>query len=286
MKLSDLIKILDALFSAQDAWENDNTGFQAGWLDRDVKKILVTLDITNAAIDEAISSGANLIISHHPLIFEPLYSITSDDPAGAKMLKLIENRISVYIAHTNYDAMKGGLNDLVFEFLGLKDPEVIEPLLNKNNQSRCATGFGRLGSLSSPKTLDEIMVILEEKLGLKNMQWLKPSRAKSASKKDLEYRKAEKISKIAVINGSANSLANRLSSPELDCDLVIAGELKYSNASMIAESGRSVIVAGHAETEKLAIDGIYDRIKKSEKLKDIDIIKSEKGYFLWRYYIE
>jgi len=313
MKLSDLIKILDALFEVGQSLENDNTGFQLGNLHNDIKTVLVTLDVTYGAIDEAIACGAGLVISHHNLIFEPIYCITSDDAAGAKILRLAKNDISVYSAHTNYDAMQGGLNDLLFEALGLKNPVVIEPLHNdmcschdsseplslkdgnnakSNNKNtsednrKKVAGFGRMGELKVPLALQDVMAILKEKLGLINMQWMAPAPAGLKDIKSEKILSTKKIRKIAVINGGANSLAYILSSPSFDCDLVITGEMKYSNAAMIAESGKIFIAAGHAETEKLAIDGIYGRMKKNKKLAGINIIKSKAGYIPWRYYIE
>jgi dinuclear metal center YbgI/SA1388 family protein len=290
MKLSDLIKILDSLFEVEQSLESDNTGFQMGKLQNDIKTVLVTLDVTHGAIDEAITAGASLIISHHPLIFEPIYYISSDDAAGAKILKLAKNDISVYSAHTNYDAMQGGLNDLVFEALGLKNPVVIEPLHNDlcscNDESKICPGFGRIGELKVPMALQAVMAILKEKLGLINMQWMAPAPPGLQGARSEMILTTKKIRKIAVINGSANSLTDILSSPAFECDLVITGEMKYSNATMIAESGKVFIAAGHAETEMLAIDGIYGRMKKNKKLAGINIIKSNTGYIPWRYYIE
>jgi dinuclear metal center YbgI/SA1388 family protein len=290
MKLSDLIKILDRLFKVEQSLENDNTGFQMGKLQNDIKTVLITLDVTYGAINEAIAAGASLIISHHPLIFEQIYSITSNDAAGAKILRLAQNDISVYSAHTNYDAMQGGLNDLVFEALWLKNPVVIEPLNNDlcscNDANGTSAGFGRMGVLEVTMALQGVMAILKEKLGLINMQWMAPAPPGLQGAKSIDILRTKKIRKIAVINGSANSLTDILSSPAFECDLVITGEMKYSNAAMIAESGKFFIAAGHAETEKLAIDGIYGRMKKNKKLAGINIIKSNTGYIPWRYYIE
>ena len=276
MKLLNLVKIFDGIFQKELAWENDSTGFQAGWLDRDIDTILITLDITDSAVEEAITAGAGLLFSHHPLIFDPIKGITSDDPVGFKLLRLIENHISVYVAHTNYDAMDGGLNDLLFNNIGLKNPEVIEALPAGN------CGFGRLGSIEPPERLEDVLALLKDRIGLKNLLWM----ASPGKGLDHDTIRKRKISKIAVINGSANSMAEKLASASLDCDLVVAGEIKYSNAIKIAQSGKIIVLAGHAETEKLAIDGIYDRMKKNKILANIKIIKSKTGYFPWRYYIE
>ena len=209
--------------------------------------------------------------------------------------------------------MQGGLNDLVFEALGLKNPVVIEPLYNdmcschdssgpqalnnsssnanngtagSHSKSNAVAGFGRMGELKVPLALQDVMAILKEKLELINMQWMAPAPAGLQKAKPEIILTTKKIKKIAVINGSANSLADILSSPDFECDLVITGEMKYSNAAIVAESGKVFIAAGHAETEKLAIDGIYGRMKKNKKLAGIDIIKSKAGYIPWRYYIE
>jgi len=102
-----------------ESW--DNPGFLVGEGEREVKKVLVALDITSEVAKEAIEGGYDLIVSHHPLIFSPLKRVTSDSPISSIVLKLIKNDIAAICMHTNYDAANGGVGDALSAALGLKN---------------------------------------------------------------------------------------------------------------------------------------------------------------------
>ena len=106
--------------------EGDSNGLHIGQLNRATEKVLVTLDVNEKVVDEAIEKGANLIIAHHPPIFRPLKNIATDTPQGRMFEKCIKHDISVYAAHTNLDVAPGGVNDMLAERLGLKDTKVVE----------------------------------------------------------------------------------------------------------------------------------------------------------------
>ncbi|HJX01694.1 MAG TPA: Nif3-like dinuclear metal center hexameric protein, partial [Candidatus Humimicrobiaceae bacterium] len=126
MILKDLALCLDRIFNRRIALDWDKTGLQIGDQEKDIKKILVTLDITADEADEAVRTNSDLILSHHPLIFNPLDTILSSKNIEKEILKLIKNDIAVYSAHTNYDMMAGGLNDFIAESLGLININIIE----------------------------------------------------------------------------------------------------------------------------------------------------------------
>jgi len=127
MILKELTINLDDIFKKNLALEWDKAGLQVGNLDRNIKKILIALDINNSVIKEATGLGADLILSHHPLIFNPVDAVTSADSVQKKILNLVENKIAAYAAHTNYDIMPGGLNDFVVKILDLTPLGIIEP---------------------------------------------------------------------------------------------------------------------------------------------------------------
>lgn len=285
MILSELIKILDALLKKELAFEGDNSGFLIGRAQKDVKKILIALDVTDEVIDEAIAARAGLVLVHHPLIYDPLKSITSREKIQLKILKLIENGIAVYAAHTNYDAMPGGLNQLIAEKMRLNNTEILEPLDNFDG-----AGIGRIGNLEHEKTLEAFFKDLKELLDLEGLQWMSGNPAADIKRI---------IKRVAVISGGANSSTDFLASPQFipgtgsnntTADAVIVGELKYSNAAKIAECGTIVIAIGHAESEKFAINGMFEILKdflnNNNFSNDIEVLKSKTGYLPWRYSIE
>lgn len=128
MKLSEIISRLEAKFPKQNAESWDNVGLLVGNKNNDIKKIQISLDVTSKVIDEAIKNKVDLIISHHPLIFSAIKEINTDSLIGEKILKLIENKISVYSLHTNLDSSKYGLNEFVGEKLGFFDGKIIDPI--------------------------------------------------------------------------------------------------------------------------------------------------------------
>ena len=106
------------VYEAMDRWAH-NAGFLVGRGDREITKILVTLDITLDVVREAADWGAQLIVSHHPVIFHPVRSITDGEPTGRILLELIEGGVAAICAHTNLDAAQGGVNDCLAQALSL-----------------------------------------------------------------------------------------------------------------------------------------------------------------------
>jgi len=121
MILKELASSLDKIFHKSLAADWDRVGLQIGNERRNINKILVTLDLDDEAIEEAVSNNADLVISHHPIIFDPIDSVTDSTDTGKKVMRLVENRISAYAVHSNYDIMDEGLSDILAQKLGLKD---------------------------------------------------------------------------------------------------------------------------------------------------------------------
>lgn len=126
MIVRDVERILESWAPKEIAWERDNVGLQVGDHDRRVKKILVTLDISEEVVREAEKKKVDLIISHHPLLFRPPRSITNTDRIGRVIVSLIKSQISVYSMHTNYDFTTGGVSYALAERLGLKNVEFLQ----------------------------------------------------------------------------------------------------------------------------------------------------------------
>ena len=117
----EIISLFETLAPKQLAEEGDKIGLQIGRLNQKIDRVMVTLDVLEEVVDEAVQKGVKLIIAHHPPLFRSLKSIRTDTVQGRMIEKLIKNDIAVYAAHTNLDVAKGGVNDLLAEALGLKD---------------------------------------------------------------------------------------------------------------------------------------------------------------------
>ncbi len=273
MILKELDLRLNEVFNKKLAMSWDKVGLQIGNIENDIRKILVTLNVVDSVVNEAISTGSDLIFSHHPLIFDPLDTILSSKVDQKVILKLIENNIASYAAHTNYDAMPGGLNELLASSIGIIDMDIME----KSESQFEGAGIGRLGRLKESRQFRTFGNELKDKLNIEGFSWMCG---------DEENAGERVVERIAVICGSASSLTDSII--DADCDTAIVGEIGYHSALKISESGKLIISLGHGSSEKMAVDGIYNILEdflKKEKI-DIEILKSSRGLNLWRYKID
>jgi dinuclear metal center YbgI/SA1388 family protein len=125
IKGKQLIQVLETFAPPSLALEKDRIGLQVGNPDSEVTGVLVTLDVNEDVVEEAIRQNANWIVAHHAVIFQPLKALRSDQPAGRLFHKLLKHDMNVYIAHTNLDAAAGGVNDVMAEKLGLGEVDVL-----------------------------------------------------------------------------------------------------------------------------------------------------------------
>ncbi len=252
MKVSEIRSLIETAFPPQAAEEWDNIGLLLGKGDKDVKKVLLTLDITPFVADEAVNFGADLIVSHHPILFGGTKRITDETQEGRTLLKLLENNVAVIAAHTNLDSAKGGLNDCLAELFKLKNTVPVLP-----NRAEGA-GLGRIGDLEKPMTALEFAILAKEKLNT-------PVRLSGDNKKT--------VKRIAVGSGASDDIV--CDAVEMGADLVLTGDCKYHRNQSYVDLGAVIVDAGHYPTEIMSMD-IFEKllkgcgleIKKSEN-KDI-----------------
>jgi len=229
MKIYEVTEIIDKYAPLELAEDFDNVGLLIGNKNDEVSGVLLTLDVDMSVAEEATKLGVNLIISHHPLIFNPLKKITSDTPEGRCILYLIQNNISVYAAHTNFDSALGGLNDLIAALLGLHNTK---PLCPKEN----GEGLGRVGNLKEQMTLTELASKVKEILNIPIIKF-------SGSPEDV-------ISSVAICSGGGGSMVE--DAIKSGADVYISGDIKYNNVREAMEYGLRIIEVGHYESEILA----------------------------------
>ena len=127
MKILDVVKYLDQLIPAGYQESYDNCGLQVGDTSAEVTGVLISLDLTEAVVDEAVETRSNLIVTHHPFIFTGLKRIDADSPAGRVIYKLIRNGIAVYSAHTSLDKLSDGVSAQLAKRLGLNNLRILAP---------------------------------------------------------------------------------------------------------------------------------------------------------------
>lgn len=252
-KIKDIIKAMEDFAPINLKEDFDNVGLMVGNKDNEVKKILLSLDCTLEVIEEAKEKGANLIITHHPLLFIKPRSITTDTLVGKKVIELIKNDISLYSSHTNLDSASGGLNETIVNILGYDSKELIEVNKNARNSNE---GLGRIIRLDKKIKLETLVNEVKEKLNIDNLKVVKAS---------------EEVQNIAVINGSGSSFLDIAHRKGADC--VITGDTTYHFASDYKEMGVSIIDTGHFLSEWLVFLEVINKIK--DKFEDVEIIISE-----------
>ncbi len=229
----------------------DNVGLMVGDKEQEVKKVLLALDCTLKVIEEAKEKDVDLIITHHPLIFRKPSSITTDTLQGKKIIELIKNNIALYSSHTNLDSVNEGINHTIAKLLGFNNSKILE-----ENKKDNTAGIGRLAKIDKEITLEELVCLVKEKLNIQNLRVVKGN---------------EKISKIAIINGSGQEYIGRAVSKGANC--IITGDTTYHFASDYKEMGISIIDVGHFASEwitfLMSIEGICNQ------LKDIEFIISK-----------
>lgn len=248
----DIIRFLEEKFPTSLAYDWDNVGLQVGDVNREVKKILVALDMITPIVDEAIEKKIDLIITHHPLIFSPLKSINFETSRGKNIAKLIKNDITAYTMHTNYDIAPGGMNDVLAQQIGLCD---ISPLVMIDE----IHGLGRIGKLKHASSISSLSTDIKTQL--------KPY---VSSIDKVECANIESIETVAVIGGSGGKYIHE--AKEAGADVLITGDVTYHIAIDAKDIELSLLDIGH-HAEVIMQDAVCDLLNK--EFDDMLAVSSE-----------
>ncbi len=231
----EIYQYLDGLAPFSLQMDFDNAGFLVGRGDRQVKKLLVALDITQEVAEEAVELGAELIVSHHPVIFHPAKSVTDGDPDGRILLTLIEGGVAAICAHTNLDAVTGGVNDALAQALGLTQIEQLHQ--DGVDPAGRPYGIGRVGAVAgAPKYAPEFAAFVKEALGANGVRYVDARRP---------------VRRVAVGGGAcADMLREALA---LGCDTFVTADVKYNGFLDARALGVNLIDAGHYPTEQVVV---------------------------------
>ena len=179
--VADIIKVMETMAPLRLAEEWDNVGLQVGQLDWPVRSIWVALDPLYDVVDGACRNGVDLLITHHPLIFNPLRCINFDTPVGSVIQAAAGHKLAIFTAHTNFDSAADGINDVLAFRIGLADLKVLKrgdlpdedsaaefyPLVPPATDYIQKQGLGRVGELEETMELVPLALSIKEKLGLK-----------------------------------------------------------------------------------------------------------------------
>ena len=237
--MSTVTHIYDAIDRLAPFWltmDFDNTGILVGDRNREVSCALLALDCTPAVVEQARQLGAQLIVTHHPVIFHPLKRVNED----AVVYLLIRSDIAVISAHTNLDIAQGGVNDALASAIGLRDCRGLE-LLNEQT----GAWLGRIGTLPEPLSPESFAAHVKSCLNAASVKFAATPRA---------------IHTVALCSGSgADCLDAAISA---GADALLTSEVKQHEYLAAAAAGISIFDAGHFDTEDIVIEPLRNYLAK------------------------
>lgn len=230
MTVNDIYTFLNDKYNFSSALSYDNVGHLVGSLNSTVTGIVVCLDCTDEAVTMAVENGANLIVSHHPVIFDPLKSVTDE----SLVYRLIRNDVSVISVHTNLDQADGGVNDALCNAIDLVNVEKV---------TDSEGFFYRIGELEEPMSAETFANFVAEKLKLR-VKYVGENNA---------------VKRVAVCSGSGGSMLGDVA--KLGVDAYVTADVKHDVFLDAHELGLVLIDAGHFETEDLIVAPLAKELK-------------------------
>jgi dinuclear metal center YbgI/SA1388 family protein len=242
MKIKEITKFLEGYASLQYQESYDNCGLIVGNENTEVECALITLDCTEEVIDEAIAEDCNLIIAHHPIIFNGLKKLNGSNYIERTVIKAIKNDLAIYAIHTNLDNVHNGVSAKIAERLGLENCKVLSPKFDLNQ----LVGLGIIGELEEPIKTSKFLI------DIKNTMKTNCIRHTSLVK--------EEVKRVAVCGGSGSILLRNAKAA--DADIFISADFKYHDF-FDAEDDIVIADIGHYESEQFTKDLIYDLLVKN-----------------------
>ena len=258
MKCAEIIQRLERIAPRYLAEKWDNVGLLAGRKEKEVKKIMLALDPTGSVIEEAIAWQADMLITHHPLIFSGMKSVTTEDFIGKRVYQLIQNDICYYAMHTNFDVM--GMADAAADKLKLQECQVLDITFQDEMTKE---GIGKIGMLPNKMTLKECAFYIKESFQLPSIKVFGNSE--------------QEVEKVALVPGSGKDYISHALSQ--GADILITGDIGHHNGLDALEREIAVIDAGHYGLEKIFSSYMEAVLKK--ELPEIEMKKAVEHEPYW-----
>ena len=255
----EIEQVLFALAPGEAAMEWDNVGHLLGDPDQAVERVLVALDITEGVADEAIASGCQLVVAHHPVMncrWTPVQNIRDDTFQGHLFLKLLRNNVSAICMHTNLDIAWGGVNDALAQRLELVDPG---PL--------CENGLGRVGEYPESVALADYVRFVCQALGCNGLRYADAGKP---------------VRRVAVGGGACGEFED--DAIRAGCDTFVTADLSYHQFLDAAGKGINLIDAGHFPTEDPVCEKVITYL--TDRFPELAVSKSASHKEVIQYYVE
>jgi dinuclear metal center YbgI/SA1388 family protein len=246
MDIKELLDYLEKEIPANYACSWDNSGLQVGHAGKEVKKVYIALDATEQVVGDAAMKHCDFILTHHPLLFSSIKQVTGDTSIGRKLYMLIGNDIACYSAHTNFDAMPGGMGELAGMLLQLR---CVAPMEDMSGHLEDPWGIGVVGNLPEPRTLGEFCDQVKQVFSLKQVSLF------AAGPLD------RPVQRIAVCPGSGRSMVD--AAVKAQADVFLTGDMGHHEGIDCMDMGISVIDAGHFGLEKIFVPVMAEKLSQA-----------------------
>lgn len=242
MKAYELTSWLEKKYPPEAAEDWDNVGLLVGDDTREIHHVFLSLDLTEETLEEAVKAGADMILTHHPMIFSGIKKINNHSFIGRKIIKLLQQNMVYYAMHTNYDIL--GMADLSAGYLELSDTKVLCATGEKDGEP---IGFGRVGNLPCEMTLKEYALLVKKNLKLSDVK---------------VYGNLEQTVKTAAVcTGSGKSMIQDVLAA--GADVYVTGDIDHHTGIDTVAQGLAIIDAGHYGTEYIFMEDMKERLAKA-----------------------
>lgn len=230
-----------APLSYAESW--DNVGLLVGNRDKKVYRIMTALDATDAVIAQAVEEQVDMLVTHHPMIFSAMKRITEEDFIGRRIIKLIQNDMSYYAMHTNFDVCM--MNDIAAEKIGIVKDAVLEEVYT-NRETGETAGIGIVGNLKELMTVEQLAQLVKDIFGIPFV--------KVSGNLD------RKVQRAAISTGAGKSIASY--GLKKGAEVFISGDMDHHTTIDMLDQGMQVIDAGHYGTEHFMSEYVCTYLKK------------------------
>ena len=252
----DLVTAFEAMMPVELAESWDNVGLLLGDRQSVVERVMTCLTLTPDVAHEAINRGAQLIATHHPIMFRPVQAITSDTPQGTMLLELIRHGVAVYSPHTAFDSSLDGINAQLARLLELED---VAPLRipEGNSSDPVPGGTGRVGRFATARPLQVILAALQQQLGLEAVQYVGDA--------------DQTIERLAIACGAGGSFLD--DAIRAGSQAFLTGEARFHSCLAARTAGVALIVIGHYGSERHGVETLANQV--SHRFPNLEVWASE-----------
>ncbi len=255
VKCEEIYHFIDEMAPFRIQMDFDNAGLLLGSKEDPISRVLVALDVTLDVAKEAARKKCRLIVSHHPLIFHPLRSVSPEDPTGAVVLTLIRHHIAVISAHTNLDQVPGGVSGVLMERLGVPVSGILEPA---GEIPAGPYGLGCYGELAEEMTPKAFVSMTKKALKARGLRAVLGDRP---------------VRRVAVCGGAGGDMITQAAA--CGADAYVTADVKYHEFLEAHQRGITLIDGGHFATENPMMPVLCDRLKDRFEAEGVEVLLSK-----------